>query len=809
MLMRWFPPFLALALLLAGGETACSVISSPRPAKVPLVEPTAFTVLQTTDLHDAANGTGPGAGPGRPGPQGSYARIAAYVEGVRASAGHPVLLVDSGDWTMGTCYDLTLHSRPLALLFLDALRYDCAALGNHEFDYGPAGLARILGAARDAFGFRTPLVASNLDAGASPELEPWVGPGRTIAPTRVQTIPNGLRIGYLGLMGRMAALEAPLAAPAAFPDFSRDYGRVQALVDDLRQGQGCQVVIALSHSGTDAAGTGGEDVDLARNVTGIDVIASGHTHHELLAATVVANGSWTTRIIGAGVSGGRVVRLDLTYHPASGAVTQDGCTSQAMTDAALAGSPPGPPADPAFTFLVGAADQQLHGGLAGLFSRLGFTDYRPADPATGLYHPVGALTGDLRGNGTDPVPGPNGLGNLCADALRALANTLDPAPVTAAAVATGVIRGALGAGAPLTFTDLYNVLPLGLSPDPGQTLPAGYPLLTAFLDRASLGQVGALQLAAQAGLIPPDFYLNLSGLRFQYREAGLEELFRAATAARVLAVTSALTPAPRSVRAAPVAKDAAAAPEAKGAAAALGALAQLPRDAGAALQAAADAGNPYASALAATRDPATGSLDTLAQVAAAARADAATGGTTLPALLVARAVAAVSGVAAFGPDDPACTGAVTALAGSGRWRMVADLYAILMLAVTREQFGTTINPCQGPEGGQVLEATPAGLAAALGNRLNLNPAGSPLVEAKGWTALLLYVRSPSGPLRQGQGAALYASAGGFTRFPSFGAAVRIRAPDYPLERIRKLNGVVANLQALPYREPQTRGADHD
>jgi len=330
--------------------------------------------------------------------------------------------------------------------------------------------------------------------------------------------------------------------------------------------------------------------------------------------------------------------------------------------------------------------------------------------------------------------------------------------------------------------------------------------------------VGALQLAAQAGLIPPDFYLNLSGLRFQYREAGLEELFRAATAARVLAVTSALTPAPRSVSAAPVAKDAAAAPEAKGAAAApeakgaaaaLGALAQLPRDAGAALQAAADAGNPYASALAATRDPATGSLDTLAQVAAAARADAATGGTTLPALLVARAVAAVSGVAAFGPDDPACTGAVTALAGSGRWRMVADLYAILMLAVTREQFGTTITPCQGPEGGQVLEATPAGLAAALGNRLNLNPAGSPLVEAKGWTALLLYVRSPSGPLRQGQGAALYASAGGFTRFPSFGAAVRIRAPDYPLERIRKLNGVVANLQALPYREPQTQGADHD
>jgi 2',3'-cyclic-nucleotide 2'-phosphodiesterase (5'-nucleotidase family) len=75
-----------------------------------------LTVLQTTDLHHHANGAdhvgldvNPVTGTSV---TGAYARISAYVSSVRASAAHPVILVDSGDWTMGTLYDLTLASRP-------------------------------------------------------------------------------------------------------------------------------------------------------------------------------------------------------------------------------------------------------------------------------------------------------------------------------------------------------------------------------------------------------------------------------------------------------------------------------------------------------------------------------------------------------------------------------------------------------------------------------------------------------------------------------------------------------------------------
>src|SRR5205814_2676876 len=84
-----------------------------------------ITILQTTDLHDHANGSGHVGLDVDPSTAmstiGAYARISSYINFVRTTAGHPVVLVDSGDWTMGTLYDLTLASRPLAMFFINAM----------------------------------------------------------------------------------------------------------------------------------------------------------------------------------------------------------------------------------------------------------------------------------------------------------------------------------------------------------------------------------------------------------------------------------------------------------------------------------------------------------------------------------------------------------------------------------------------------------------------------------------------------------------------------------------------------------------
>src|SRR5438105_711131 len=213
-----------------------------------------ITILQTTDLHHHANGAdhvGLDVDPvGGTSATGAYARIAGYVNYVRRNTQHPVLLVDSGDWTMGTLYDLTLGQRPLALYFLDHMHYDAVTLGNHEFDYGPKGLAQIFSNAQKSFGFSTPIVASNMSLNGNTDLQPFFGPNKTIQTSLIRKLDQGITVGFIGLMGKAAAFSAPSSVPVSFADPATQYATIQALVDSLRNDQKADIVIALSHSGT-------------------------------------------------------------------------------------------------------------------------------------------------------------------------------------------------------------------------------------------------------------------------------------------------------------------------------------------------------------------------------------------------------------------------------------------------------------------------------------------------------------------------------------------------------------------------------
>jgi hypothetical protein len=748
------------------------------------------TLLQTTDLHDHAQGAGRLSG--GPSSVGSYARIAAYVAQVRASCAHPVLLVDSGDWSMGTIYDLTLGRRPLALQFVDRLRYDCITLGNHEFDDGPGGLVRILGAARTAFGFRTPIVASNLELHGDPDLAPLFQPGGGLRRALVKTLPNGLRVGFLGLMGRDAAQDAPRAAPVGFFDLARHYERVQALVDELRHRRGCRLVIALDHAGTDASGAGGEDVELARRVTGIDVIASGHAHHPLDAARTVTSGAWTTRILCAGAYGTHVSRLDLLYRADSGTVIVEASSNRPMTDAGLGTLDPPVAADPVFARLQADADPALDRMLAPVLDLLPQEGRNPGAPG-GIYRPVARCAQDLRPNDGEGFLAPCGLGDLCADALRAVGNGLrgggpaspggDPTPCAVAVVATGVLRGGLEAGAPVSFADGYGILPLGLSPDPAQAGLRGEPLYSVYLDPGGLRELCAMQGLAQAGLAGSSYYLNLSGLSYQLDPQAADTFFVWARCARVLVLTGR--------RAA-----AGSAPAAQ----ALAALASLPADQGQALLAAGAAGNPYARALAGPGRGTAGlaqNLDALAQVAAAAVRDGASG-TGLDALMMARATAAVGPLSLFDPADPACTGPVAPL-GAGRARVVLDGYALAMVDAAQARFGTRAPIYPSATGDALRIGTPEGRRAILANRLALDP-GGPFQEVKAWMALLFYLSAPpgrGGHFRGGWISPEYGSSADFRRFASDGEAVRTRNAAYPLDRIRDLAALLEGLEAMP------------
>ena len=475
----------------------------------------------------------------------------------------------------------------------------------------------------------------------------------------------------------------------------------------------------------------------------------------------MTNGGRSTWIIDAGAYGANVSRIDLTWHSATNSTTLDASSNPAMTNASLSALQPGLVPDPAITQVVAAVDRQLNAMLTPLLAQT-FADFDPAKPEKGIYHSVGTAAQIMASNYNDAIPSPNRMGDLAADSVRSTSNGIiaqtlasangnpanlpgyDFTPFQAAVVATGVLRGTLQAGVPLTFADIYNVLPLGFSPDSSQALPAGYPLVSGYLDPADVKKLCALQLVPQTNLAPPDYYLNFSGFRYSLKNAEGYVYFKFATAAAVLQTASqqaanGSVPALR----------------------ALVALSNLVNDDGAALLAAYGADNPWAGAMVQLNDANPSSnqirtnLGTLGQVAAAGAAGVA----PLSALVVSKAVAAIDTVAGFTSKDVSNIGPATDLADAARVRVATDLYAILALGTVQSAFGTMIMVYKSANGTNALSG--ADLAGILANRIGAGPGNGPLQELKGWMALLSYVGTGLG----GNISSTYASTSAFSHSP--------------------------------------------
>jgi len=156
-----------------------------------------LTILFTHDLHSYFL---PQREAGALGERGGYARIASLISERRAQGGDCVLVVDAGDFSMGTLFH-TLFTREAAeLVTMTDMGYDVLTLGNHEFDFGPEKLAQALLVARSRRPQPPAIVASNLS------LEPAV-PHDALIRRAVREYPikpyvvitkGQIRIGVLG-----------------------------------------------------------------------------------------------------------------------------------------------------------------------------------------------------------------------------------------------------------------------------------------------------------------------------------------------------------------------------------------------------------------------------------------------------------------------------------------------------------------------------------------------------------------------------------------------------------------------------------
>ncbi|MDZ7632327.1 MAG: 5'-nucleotidase C-terminal domain-containing protein [Gemmatimonadaceae bacterium] len=240
-----------------------------------------LVVVATTDVHGRLRAWD--YYDRRPDSTHSLAAAATIVDSVRGAHPGDVVLVDAGDLLQGNPL-LTVASRSGAaaphpmIAAMNAMRYDAAAIGNHEFNYGVPFLRRALAQAR------FPFLSANTTA---------VRP-RDAVPAFALVRRGNVTVGVIG------------ATTPGVMVWDRDNVRGRLRVGDIipalqraavrARRAGADVVVAVVHAGLDGAatydtvGTGlpGENVvgRIPHEVPGIDLVVFGHSHRELVDTVV-------------------------------------------------------------------------------------------------------------------------------------------------------------------------------------------------------------------------------------------------------------------------------------------------------------------------------------------------------------------------------------------------------------------------------------------------------------------------------------------------------------------------------------------
>ena len=217
-----------------------------------------LTILHTSDTHSRIEPIDSHAADQYAG-MGGVVRRATFLKDYRAK--HPdVLLFDCGDISQGTPY-YNLFQGEVEVKMMNLMGYDAMTIGNHEFDFGLENMARLFRMAN------FPVVCANYDVTGT-VLEGLVKPYTTFSR-------NGLKIGVFGLAPKMEGLvQADKCEGVVYND---PIEVAQKTTDLLKNQEGCDVVICLSHLGYQLKGAPCDE-ELAQKTNNIDAILGGHTH---------------------------------------------------------------------------------------------------------------------------------------------------------------------------------------------------------------------------------------------------------------------------------------------------------------------------------------------------------------------------------------------------------------------------------------------------------------------------------------------------------------------------------------------------
>lgn len=250
---------LVLTLLLLFGLISCQkpLTPSEQSSEANIVAENDIIILFTSDVHSAVDSGW------------TYSGID-VIRRELIKKGNKVVLVDNGDSVQGEVL-ATMTDGEAIIKLMNAVGYDIAIMGNHEFDYGMDKFFELVEMAD------FPYISCNFNRQWEPVFESYV----------IKEI-GGVKLAFVGIT-------TPWTLKSSTPKYFMDdrgnyiygfmqgddgkslYSAVQKAVDDARA-EGADYVIAMAHLGNEAELSPYTYADILSNTTGIDALVDGHSH---------------------------------------------------------------------------------------------------------------------------------------------------------------------------------------------------------------------------------------------------------------------------------------------------------------------------------------------------------------------------------------------------------------------------------------------------------------------------------------------------------------------------------------------------
>jgi len=398
---------------------------------------------------------------------GGFSRIKTLID-AQKEKNPDTLLLDAGDFSMGTLVQVVYEEEAAEIRMLGALGIEATTLGNHEFDYKASGLAHMMNNAVASGDVLPAMLVCNVDwdamqtAGLTEDQQIlWDSFENYGVKDYMMVEKNGVNIAVIGVFGE----DALACVPNSPLEFENPVEAVEETVAEIKENEQADMIVCISHSGTWEDEEKSEDEILAKEVPELDLIISGHTHTKIEEPIVHGN----TYIVSCEEYGKYLGDISMTQnaegrwdvskyelHAITTDIAQDETTQNKVNH------------------FMDMVDEKY-------LAKFGYTKDQVLCTNEVQFVPqsaVGELHTELN------------LGSIIADAYSYatdIADTGDDAPVMVAVAPSGTIRDTYAKGN-ITVENVFNSFSLGIGED---GIP-GYPLISVYLTGEELKLVAEI-----------------------------------------------------------------------------------------------------------------------------------------------------------------------------------------------------------------------------------------------------------------------------------------------------------------------------